>query len=326
MPVYLFWGDDDFRLDRAVEELCDRSLDPQWSSFNYDKLSADQAENVTQGLNQAMTPPFGLGQRVVWLHNAPIFQRCSEATLQELTRTLPVIPDSSVLLFTNSQKPDGRLKSTKLLQKHGKVREFAKIPPWKIEQIQQQVRQTAEQAKLRLAPDAVELLAASVGNDMRQLVNEIEKLKLYQGNQPQPLAADIVARLVVVNTQNSLQLAAALRQGDTPNALQLVTDLVNRNEPSLRIVSTLVGQFRTWLWVKIMMQAGERDERAIAQAAEVSNPKRIYFLQKEVRYLSLPSLQQTLQQLLELEASLKQGKAEMPTLQTKIIEISQLFQ
>ncbi|MFE4105299.1 DNA polymerase III subunit delta [Almyronema epifaneia] len=326
MPVFLFWGDDDFRLSQAIKTLCDRSLDPQWHSFNYDKLSAEQTESLIQGLNQAVTPPFGSGKRVVWLQNAAIFQRCSEALLQELSRTLPAVPEASILLFTSAQKPDGRLKSTKLLQKHGKIQEFSAIPPWKTELLQQQVLQTAEQAGLTLTPEAVELLAESVGNNTRQLVNEIEKLKIYQGDSQLPLAAEVVAHLVVVNTQSSLQLATALRQGDTAQALKLVTDLIERNEPSLRIVSTLVGQFRTWLWVKVMMQAGERDEKAIAQAAEVSNPKRVYFLQKEVRSLALDSLQQTLHKLLELEASLKQGKAEIPTLQTKIIEISQLLQ
>ncbi|NJL86141.1 MAG: DNA polymerase III subunit delta [Leptolyngbyaceae cyanobacterium SM1_1_3] len=324
MPVFLFWGDDDFRLAEAVKDLCDRSLAPQWSSFNYDKFS-DQENSAIQALNQAMTPPFGLGKRVIWLQNASVFQRCGEPLLQELTRTLTAVPDTSILLFTSPHKPDGRLKSTKLLQKHGKVQEFSSIAPWKTEQLQQQVRQVAKQANLTLTPAAVELLSESVGNNMRQLVNEVEKLKLYQGDSSQPLSADAVANLVVVNTQNSLQLASALRQGDTALALRLIADLIERNEPALRIVSTLVGQFRTWLWVKMMVQAGERDEWAIAQAAEVNNPKRIYYLQKEVHRLSLMSLQQAMQTLLELDASLKQGKAEMPTLQTKIIEISQLF-
>jgi DNA polymerase-3 subunit delta len=177
-----------------------------------------------------------------------------------------------------------------------------------------------------LAPPSIELLAESVGNNSRQLYSELEKLRLYAGDRRQPLEAEVVASLVVANTQNSLQLAAAIRQGQVATALELVAALLSLNEPALRVVATLIGQFRTWLWVKLMQEAGERDERAIAQAAEVSNPKRIYFLQQEVRGLSAQQLQQTLPLLLELEMSLKQGAEDLSTLQTKVIELCQIYQ
>jgi DNA polymerase-3 subunit delta len=326
MPIYLYWGEDDFAIAKAVTSLRDRTLDPDWSSFNFDKIAAEQPNAVGQALTQAMTPPFGMGQRLVWLENTNIGQQCSEAVLAELERTLPAIPDTSVLLLTARNKPDGRLKSTKLLQKHAEIKEFSPIPPWKTDQLVQQVRQAAQTVGVTLAPPSIELLAESVGNNSRQLYSELEKLRLYAGDRRQPLEAEVVASLVVANTQNSLQLAAAIRQGQVATALELVAALLSLNEPALRVVATLIGQFRTWLWVKLMQEAGERDERAIAQAAEVSNPKRIYFLQQEVRGLSAQQLQQTLPLLLELEMSLKQGAEDLSTLQTKVIELCQIYQ
>lgn len=324
MPIYFYWGEDDFAIAQAVNKLRDHTLDPQWSSFNYDKIPPDQSNAVIQGLTQAMTPPFGMGKRLVWLVNTTLGQQCSDALLAELERTLPVLPDSSVLLLTAKNKPDGRLKATKLLQKHAEIKEFSPIPPWKTEQLVQQVRQIAQEVGIKLTPDSTELLAQAVGNNSRQLYVELEKLRLYAGDRHQPLDTDAVTALVTATTQNSLQLAAMIRQGQVGPALELVADLIRQNEPALRIVATLVGQFRTWLWVKLMLEAGERDERAIAQAAEVSNPKRIYFLQQEVRHLSAQQLQQTLPLLLELEASLKLGAEDVATLQTKVIELCQI--
>ena len=335
MPIYLFWGNDEFRLNQAVVTLRDRSLDHNWASFNLDKIDGQVSDAPIQALNQAMTPPFGLGSRFVWLQETTIFQRCPESTLAELTRTLPVVPEQTVLLFTQSSKPDGRLKSTKLLQKHGTVQEFSTIPPWKPELLIQQVNQVAKNLDLTITPEAAELLVDAIGNDTRQLYNELEKLRLYHppdqqlsqsGDRPPVITAEAISQLVVVSTQSSLQLAAALRQGQTAQALGLITDLLNRNEPALRIVSTLVGQFRTWLWVKLLTDTGERNPQAIAQSAEVSNPKRIYFLQKEVRPLGLPQLRQTMGLLLELEASLKRGTDALSAFQTKVVEIGQLFQ
>ncbi len=325
MSIYLFWGEDDFALTRAVATLRDRTLDPDWASFNYDKIASEQPDAVIQGLNQAMTPPFGMGPRLVWLADTTVCQRCPEDLLRELDRTLPAIPDTTVLLLTTSSKPDGRLKSTKLLQKHAEIREFSPIPPWKTDQLVQQVRQAAQEVGVKLTNSATQLLADSVGNDTRQLYSELEKLRLY-ASQGQSLGEEAIATLVTNYTHNSLQLAAAIRQGETARALELVADLFRRNEPALRIIATLIGQFRTWLWVKLMMESGERNERAIAQAAEVSNPKRIYFLQQEVKSLSFQQLQQTLPLLLELEVSLKQGAEEVSCFQTKVIELCQVCQ
>ena len=324
MSIYLYWGDDDFAISKAVDTLRRSVLDPNWASFNYDKISPEQTDAIILALNQAMTPPFGMGKRLVWLADTTICQQCSEQLLTQLERTLPAIPESAVLLLTSDNKPDGRLKSTKLLQKYAEIQEFSQIPPWKTELLVQQVRKAAQQVGVKLNNSAVELLAESVGNDTRQLFNELEKLQLYAGTTA-TINEQAVAALVNANTQNSLQLAAAIRQGKTVQALQLVSDLISHNEPTLRIVATLIGQFRTWLWVKIMMEDGERDEKAIASAAEVSNPKRIYFLRQEIQSISSKQLTSTLPILLELEISLKRGADPMSTLQTKVIELCQIF-
>jgi DNA polymerase-3 subunit delta len=321
MPIYLFWGEDEFALTQAVKKLQNKVLDSNWLSFNYDKLIGDRPETIIEGLERAMTPAFGTGERLVWLADTNICQQCSEDLLQELQRTLSVIGETSHLLFTSNKKPDGRLKSTKLIKEYAKEQEFSLIAPWKTEALQQQVEQKAKEIGVRLTPQAVTLLAESVGNNTRQLTNELEKLSLYSQDKGEPLEAKVVARLVVCNTHNSLQLANAIREGNAEKALGLVNDIINRNEPPLKIVATLVGQFRTWTIVKLMLEAGETNEKAIATAAEISNPKRIYFLRQEITALSAQQLLTTLPVLLDLENQLKRGAEPLATLQTKIIEL-----
>ena len=325
MAIYFFWGEDDFALGQAVAALRDRTVDPDWASFNYDKLSADQSDAIVQGLNLAMTPVFGAGSRLVWLADTTLAQRCPDDLLGELERTLPVLPETTVLLLTSMSKMDGRLKSTKLFQKVAEIREFSPISPWKTDLLVQNVRQVAQAVGVKLTNGAIELLAEAVGNNSRQLYSEMEKLRLYVGASQEPVNEAAVVNLVTAHTQNSLQLAAAIRQGDTAKALTLVADLFNRNEPGLRILATLVGQFRTRLWIKLMMEAGERDEREIARLAEVGNPKQVYFLQKEVKPLRLASLQQTLPILMELEFGLKFGADPLELMQMKVMELCQLY-
>ena len=326
MGIYLYWGEDDFAMARAIGALREQVLDPAWAAFNFEKISPEDPDAIMRGLNQAMTPPFGAGGRLVWLINTTICQHCSAEVLAELERTSKALPETTTLLLTTSKKPDSRLKSTKLLKKAAEVKEFSPIPPWRHEELVSRVREAADEVRVSLAPAAAELLATSVGNDTRSLFGELEKLRLYAaGTGNKPLSDRQVRALVTSSAANSLELASAILQGNTALALGLLADLTDRNEPGLKIVATLIGQFRTWLWVKLMVESGERDIKAIALAADVGNPKRIYFLRKDVEHLSLEQLMQTLPILLDLEVSLKRGAQELSTLQTKIIELCYLL-
>lgn len=330
MPIHLYWGDDDFLLMQAVEVLRESVLDPNWASFNFDRILPDQPNSIISGLNQAMTPPFGFGGRFVWLVDSPLTQQCSAELFQELERTLPVIPDTTTLLLTSSNKPDGRLKSSKLLEEYikkskGELREFPRIKPWETDKLEQHVRKLAKERGVNLTGEGVNLLAELVGNDTRQLYNELEKIHLFVGNSQKPIPVEQISLLVQSNTQNSLKLATAIKSGQTSEALDLIANLIRHNEPALKIVATLISQFRTWLWIKLMAETNVRDKQEIAKAAEIGNPNRVYFLQKEVQALTLTQLQQTLPLLLQLEASLKRGAEDMATLQTYIIELCRLF-
>ncbi|MEG3911354.1 DNA polymerase III subunit delta [Microcoleus sp. w2-18bC1] len=325
MQIYLFWGEDDFAMAQAVTSLRSSVLDPNWASFNYDKIIADSAGAVVEGLDRALTPPFGTGSRFVWLANTTVTQQCSPELLAQFERTLPVIPDTTVLLLTSVKKPDSRLKSTKLIsQSAAQVREFSPIPPWNDKELAQRVRQVAGEMNVKLTATAIEFLAESIGSDTRGLYSELEKLRLFAGNRSQPLNPEGVAALVHCHAQNTFQLADAIREGNTSAALDLLAGLTGRSEPGLRIVAGLTGKFRIWLWVKAMIQAGDRDDK-IAQALDLGNPKRVYYFRQEVKNASLEKLQKSLPLLLELEASLKRGREEISTLQTKVIELSSLF-
>ena len=327
MAIYFYWGEDTFARDRAVELLQSKTLDQSWASFNLDRIGPDYANGVVHALNQAMTPPFGMGGRFILLSNTTIGQRCSEDLLAELDRTLAVIPDTATLVFTSDSKPDGRIKSTKLLQKHAKIQEFSPIPPWKADQLSQQVRDVAGVIGVKLDRGAVDYMVEAVGNNTRQLHSELEKIRLYAASlgTSEALSAITIAPLVTATSQNTLKLFAAIRQGKTAEALDMLADLVRQNEPSPVIARTLVGQFRQYLWVKLMIESGERDDSAIAAAAEIKNPKQLYFLRKDIAPMSLVALRKTLPLLMELEYQLKRTSDETSVLQIKTIELCALF-
>ncbi|MBL1210744.1 DNA polymerase III subunit delta [Geminocystis sp. GBBB08] len=321
MPIYLYWGEDDFAMSQAISTLKQDKLNSNWIQFNFDKFIGDKEDSILSALMQVMTPPFGSGDRLVWLVETNICQSCSEELLTQLQRTIVHIPESTHFLLTSSKKPDGRIKSTKLINKYGKVEEFSLISPWQTEILIKKVEEVAQEKQVKLTSSAIKMLASCVGNDSRLLWQELEKLAIYQGGNKQPIEEEVVKNLVNVSTQNSLQLAQAILEKNILYALELVNDLITLNEPALRIVATLVGQFRTWAIVKTMIESGEKDDKKIAESADISNPKRIYFLKQEIKNSSGKQLLSSLPILLELEANLKLGTDPLNALETKIIEL-----
>ncbi|MGP0129309.1 MAG: DNA polymerase III subunit delta [cyanobacterium endosymbiont of Rhopalodia musculus] len=325
MPIYLLWGEDDFAITQTVKKKLETLLDPNWLQFNYDKIYGNEPNAIVKALNQAITSVFGMGERLVWVINTTICQECSEEVFSQLQQTLPAIPQNSHLLLTSSKKPDYRLKSTKLLEKYAEVQELSLISPWKTDELINQVKRISQEVGVQLTPQATELLVESIGNNTRKLSYELEKLSLYSLDQTTPLGTDTISTLVNVNSQNSLQLAQAIRQGNKGQSLQLIADLISQNEPALKLVATLVGQFRIWAMVKLYIESGQKDDKMIAKAADITNPKRLYFLRRELQSFSGQQLLATLPILLELEFSLKRGGDALANLQTKTIELCQIF-
>ncbi len=319
MGVYLFWGEDDYGVQQAVERLRRQVIDPAWQAFNEQRYDDWQA-----ALGEAITPPFGAGGRLVLVSPATLAQQCNEAQYEELARTLKVLPETTHLVFCSGNKPDGRLKSTKLLNQVATVKEFGTVPSWDRDRLEALVREAAATQQIKLTDDAVLALAEAVGSDRRRLAMELEKLSLL--GETKPLSAAQIADYVPGSAANSFQLAGALRQGDAAAALQLLAQMLDRNEPGLRVLSVLVNQFRTWLWVRLLQDSGERDTKVIAQLAELGNPKRVYFLQKEVQGLSSADVMLALQHLMEAEYQLKRGGEERGVLFQMCCQITTLFQ
>jgi hypothetical protein len=53
MTVILYWGDDDFSIAKAVTAIQQSSLDPAWTSFNYEKIGPEREGAVMSALDDS---------------------------------------------------------------------------------------------------------------------------------------------------------------------------------------------------------------------------------------------------------------------------------
>ncbi|MFP5274111.1 DNA polymerase III subunit delta [Coleofasciculus sp.] len=317
MPIHIYFGDDEFRMERAIKQLRTQIISPPWESFNVTHYPPG-LQSLPQALSDIMTPPFGNGNRLVVLPNSSMLEAMDDQMLGQLEQILPAIPESNTLVLTRTKKPDGRLKSTKLLQKYAQIQEFFLIPAWKTDPLVQQVKTAAEELGVDITSTAAKELASAVGNDTRLLYSELEKLATWSNGSS--IDANQVKEVVEITTQTAIALAAAIRTEDTTQALQLLSGLRSRNEPMLKVVATLITLFRQWLWVKLLTLEGETDNQILAKYTEIANPNRVYYLCQEVSRISLPRLQRIMAQLLELDVTLK-SSSNFCAVQSQIVEL-----
>ena len=228
---------------------------------------------------------------------------------------LSLIPDTSHLVLVNPAKPDGRLRTTKALQKRIKQgldheQAFPLPAVWDGAGQRQLVQRTAEALGSGARRDAVDALVDAVGTDSARLESELRKLALRSNRSALHLVEDAGGR----TRHQCPGRGRCLLEGNPGEAIARWDALIDAGEPALRIVATLTGQIRGWLWVSLLEQQGERDVAVIAKAAGIGNPKRIYVMRKQLkgrppkRFLSL------LSRLLEVEARLKRAHSrEMPS-------------
>jgi DNA polymerase-3 subunit delta len=321
MPIHLIWGDDAAAQEHAIESLISEVIDPAWSSINLSRLDGADSGQASQALEEARTPPFGGGDRIVLLQRSPFCNACPSELSDRFENTLELIPATSHLVLSNPNKPDGRLRTTKALQKLVKLKQaneksFVLPAIWDGAGQRELVERTARDLGLQLKPEATTALVETIGNDSTRLKSELQKLSLHAetykegrttGEASTLICAENVAALIEGMATNALQVGDSLLAGQAGEAIARLDALLDAGEPALRIVATLTGQIRGWLWVSLLEQQGERDVSVIAKAAGIGNPKRIYVMRKQLQGRPPQRFLKLLSRLLEVEAALKRG-------------------
>ena len=296
--ILILVGDDRHGIEQEINKY-KHQIPQQWQTLNYKRYGCEQ---LSEAIMDAVSFSFGDCHKVVVIENCN-FREFGESGL-ELLQPIAKLPESTHLIFTASSI-DRRLKVSKFLLERGKVVEHKLIPPWREDLLILAVETEARNIGLKFTKDAVRYLANAIGNDSERRIKEIEKLGLYALDSK--LNKSQVANFVPINTQTSLQLAAAIKAGQALLVARLTEELLAKGEPQLKIIATLITQFRTWLWTKLAIASGIKTNADIAKIANVGNVNRVYYLRQEVAKCSRPSLARTVVLLFELQIACQQG-------------------
>src|SRR5690349_12404921 len=202
-PVYYLHGAEDVLKDEAVRALLARAVDAASRDFNVDQRSAIDLdpESFHALVN---TPPMLAAKRLVVVRGFEQLRKTAKLR-QELLRYLESPNPTTVLVLMQGagEPPDPELA------RQATAVEAEPLPPARVERW---MTHRAGQLGLTLAPEAGELLLASVGSDLSALASELEKLAPLAAGRP--VTRDEVAALVGVRRGETLPdlVAAALER------------------------------------------------------------------------------------------------------------------
>ena len=78
--------------------------------------------------------------------------------------------------------------------------------------------------------------------------------------------------------------------------------LLKKGEPALRLNAGLISQIRMHTIVKLLNKSGEQDLSKICKIANISNPKRIFYIRKKVNHTSSVFLINLMSNLLNIDS------------------------
>ena len=92
----------------------------------------------------------------------------------------------------------------------------------------------------------------------------------------------------------------------------------------MRLIATLTGQSRGWLWVHLLDEQGDKEVKEIARLAGIANPKRIFIIRKQIQGKSFEVLLDLMKKLLTIEASIKSGTNPIDSFQDNLLTQSKI--
>ncbi len=295
--LHILTGTDEYAIEQRA-----LALKGDAAPMNVEVVRGTDLKDLHYAIITALTQSLSGEPRVVWMQQAPLKEAVTR--VKSLTADLGNVSRSQNRLILCSETfPDRRTKVVKELLKLAVVETFDLPSQWDRAACQQAVQTAATAAGVELAPNLLELLEP-LGLQPRRLVQEMAKLSLY--SEVGFLTTETVQSLIELESGNALEFSKALVQRNLTAAMSLLPHF-GEGEGVLRTVRTLNSQFRLWYYLSCLIREGKADA-AIASQLKLGNPRRMYFLRKEVSGSTPERLMQCLQAILETEWKLKTGQ------------------
>ena len=208
--IYLLFGEEQFLVNSYKKQL--RNAITGDDTINF---SLYEGKDILQHdiIQSADTMPFFADRRLVMVEDSGFFKK--EAG--ELLEYLPDIPETTTIVFAESQV-DKRNKLYKKVKELGHVAEFARQSEAELKKWI--VRYLAGNDK-KITSQALMLLVDMAGDDMENILHELEKLTAYVGDRAEIYPEDVENICTKQIVSRIFDMTNAVAAGNQNEALRL---------------------------------------------------------------------------------------------------------
>ena len=220
-----------------------------------------------------------------------------------LAEAIPGLPDSTVLIVLVDEELPATSPLLKAATEQGKVLQST-VP--KGAALESWIKKRAQSSGVKMSGEAVTMLADFIGNQLRLLANEIDKLATYVGKGSTIEASHVRLLSAQVQEARIFDLTDALAQRNRTQALNLLHELLADGMHPLAMLPTITSQVRNLLLVKELASSGLRAQQI---ASALGSPP--FLVEKALRNIgkfSTAQLEHTYHQLLDTDAALKRSR------------------
>ncbi len=296
-PVTLLHGAEDFLIDECLQAIVEKTLNDQTRGFNFD-VAYGSKSNVQEVIALASAFPMMAEKRVVVVKEFEKLATTEPA--KEILKAYLEHPLASTCLVLVSLEPDFRKKPFTDLKKLAELVECKplydnQVPDW----IENRIRMLGKQPD----PEACRLLHAYVGNSLRALQNEIDKLFIYLGERKNVGGADVTEVVGASKGYTIFELQNAVGRKDLREALRILHAMLEAGQ-SPQMIIVMLTRFFQQLWKISELRTKRIPDAALAKEAGV-HP---FFLKQLVQYQSNfnnAHIESSFRSLLEADVILK---------------------
>jgi DNA polymerase III subunit delta len=275
---YVLAGDEIFLLDRCRAAVLKAFVPPDLRDFCLSDLDLSST-SIFEVLDRAQTPSLMSPFQVIFIRNVRqlytrgakkdefaaldrYFQSPNPQTLLLFIADFIRIPADTRRMELDDKNRFERLTET--LGQHCGMLELARVSD---EDAMRWAATKAQEAGLRLEPDAARELVDALGADMMLVSSELEKLLLYTSGRGRITLGDVETMVLSAKQRTLYELTDAISAHDRVRALALLQGLLNSSDAgedsAIGHLYTLARTFRQML---VILEKNVRDSRAIWQA------------------------------------------------------------
>jgi DNA polymerase III subunit delta len=243
-----------------AEEALERLLAEHLGDAREDAVTVVRGEETTWArlLETARTGSLFAPQRALVVRSAEQTKGEDEAVTAYLESPTP-----GVLLVLMAAKPDKRKAVWKRILERAAV---TPADPLKGRALRAHVQDRLRRRKLALSDDGLEELLERVGQDLRRLVGEIDKLEAFAAGRKEPLTADDVAAVSGRGLTAPLyKLSDAFGARRTGALLTLMEDALEDGLAPLLVLATLHRSLRQLRGAKALQESRASQDQIVSR-------------------------------------------------------------